>query len=142
MNIKKSLVRIALVGALALTGCDEPIKPTSNLTLPDFVVKHPNDTLHYHEDGFTYKPYTIQSSMSPNLTFLEGVIAERNNEMYIFFDPMVDGRLLDIKSTNNSEGYFGRQNRLPESMKSTVDSAGNGADVAYKLFRKQLCDAK
>jgi len=140
---KRNLTSIVLAWTLALAGCGgNGGNRVEDDTPPGFVVTQVEDDLQCHQYGFTYKPHTVQSSMFPELTFLDGVIVERDGKSYVFYDPLADGRLLNVKNAGSDDGYYGRQGMLPEPLKQVVDSAGEVAEAVYRVFRHKLCDVE
>ncbi len=144
--VSKQLAKITLVGALALSGCNGHTEGNKS-NLPDFAVRRPekmwvmggNPSLRYSRDGFTYEPHVVQSTIDPYQWDLRGVVAKQGKKKYIFLDGMADGRLTSVSGTNNNELPYGRMGALPGSINEFVNSAGEGADLTYKLFREELC---
>jgi len=135
---KKGLAGIVLAGALATGGGTEP---AVHQEMPYFAVRnleavwsmdHGKRPKHI-ENGVTYTPLVRFDKSIPQL---DGVVAQRGDEVYIFRSGMYDGRLTEIRNAKG-EAYL-RAGMLPEEFKSFNDRAGKGADTSYASFIEEL----
>ena len=137
---KKSLVRVVLAGALALSGCGDRSEHTTQ-ELPYFAVRNIETVLamdhrerpRHIENGVTYTPIVRFDTPVPQL---EGVKAEQGDETYIFRSGTYDSRLTEIRNTEG-EAYL-RAGMLPEEFRSFEERAGEGADRSFARFIGEL----
>lgn len=133
MNIKINLVRLALVGALALSGCSKP-KTVSSITDEG---RYNNANASYYVDNvienWSFRLYPFRDR---NGDFGMMVSSKETRKGALFYDLDKNGSLETIE-VDDVIGRYNRNGQLSEDIKKVNDDLGFTADFFYKRFWRE-----